>query len=370
MTRNAHLRIVSTARDLAATLRRSQNSGHTLSEASADLRTELGPENRYDRTQKAPPTFHPPRFVDEWKREQAAAAFELVRQPSNFLRGLTISSIVATALTFAVLMLWVTVGALRGSIPSTRTEETTTPNFVRKNGPTGLDASTPLRTSVEIRSPSHLPSATLSSQAPLRPGAKPTAQVLVPFALSLPAGGVRPLAISVEPNDPGSTALILVSGLPRGTRLSAGRSLTNDLWSIDVSNLTGLTMTVPTTSSGHHDVVFKLVSHGNNQIAMGRTQLTIEVQPQSGSTKRLLELGKRQFQEGQVAIARLYFLRAADDGDGEAARLLGDTYVPAKLSAIGAIGVKGDISVAVSWYRRADELGDPHAKARLAAIQR
>jgi len=84
--------------------------------------------------------------------------------------------------------------------------------------------------------------------------------------------------------------------------------------------------------------------------------------------QKLLADGKAQLAAGQVAIARLLFQRAANAGNGEAARLLGDTYDPAKLFAMGVRGTAGDMEKAIYWYERADELGDPQAKARLAPL--
>ena len=83
---------------------------------------------------------------------------------------------------------------------------------------------------------------------------------------------------------------------------------------------------------------------------------------------KLIASGKSQLDSGHVATARLLFRRAAEAGNGEAARLLGDTYDPAKLYALGVRGTSGDMEKAIHWYEKADELGDPLAKARLAPL--
>lgn len=92
------------------------------------------------------------------------------------------------------------------------------------------------------------------------------------------------------------------------------------------------------------------------------------VRPSDAEIAKLVADGKTQLASGQVATARLLFQRAAEAGNGEAARLLGDTYDPAKLFALGVRGTSGDMEKAIHWYERADELGDPQAKARLAPL--
>ena len=92
------------------------------------------------------------------------------------------------------------------------------------------------------------------------------------------------------------------------------------------------------------------------------------VRPPEAEIAKLIADGRTQLDSGNVATARLLFQRAAEAGNGEAARLLGDTFDPAKLFAMGVRGTSGDMGKAIYWYERADELGDPQAKARLAPL--
>lgn len=90
--------------------------------------------------------------------------------------------------------------------------------------------------------------------------------------------------------------------------------------------------------------------------------------PDDASLLRLVEQGQQQMSAGHVGAARLLFQRAADGGHGMAALLLGDTYDPNVLYQLGARGIVGDVDRAIRWYERADELGEPQAKARLLGI--
>jgi TPR repeat protein len=70
-----------------------------------------------------------------------------------------------------------------------------------------------------------------------------------------------------------------------------------------------------------------------------------------------------------VASARLFYERAADAGNGEAALRLGETYDPNFLERAKLRAVQGDLKAAVHWYRRARELGVVEAEILLKGIQ-
>lgn len=82
----------------------------------------------------------------------------------------------------------------------------------------------------------------------------------------------------------------------------------------------------------------------------------------------LIRRGQDYLKMGNIAQARLAFQWATDAGNGTAALYLGDTYDPQRLAALGAVGIIGELGQSVHWYERADELGAPEAKSRLAAI--
>src|SRR5262249_28605585 len=67
----------------------------------------------------------------------------------------------------------------------------------------------------------------------------------------------------------------------------------------------------------------------------------------------LLSRGDMLFSTGDLAAARLFYERAADAGDAQAAVRLGETFDPIFLDHSRLRGVRGDAEAALSWYRRA-----------------
>ncbi len=82
-----------------------------------------------------------------------------------------------------------------------------------------------------------------------------------------------------------------------------------------------------------------------------------------------LERGDALFGVGDVSSARLFYERAADAGDGQAALRLGETYDPTFLERAKLRAVQGDAAAAIFWYRRARELGVAEAEILLRGIQ-
>jgi hypothetical protein len=83
----------------------------------------------------------------------------------------------------------------------------------------------------------------------------------------------------------------------------------------------------------------------------------------------LLGRGDAFLRLGDIASARLFYERAADAGDGLAAMQLGATFDPVFLARLGVRGVVADPGQAVSWYRRARDLGQGEAERRLKILE-
>jgi len=82
---------------------------------------------------------------------------------------------------------------------------------------------------------------------------------------------------------------------------------------------------------------------------------------------RLMGQGERYLAQGNIAIARGYFERAADLGLPIAAMKLAETHDPGALAAQGWLGPKGDPAEARKWYERAMALG-LHAEAQIRRL--
>jgi hypothetical protein len=89
----------------------------------------------------------------------------------------------------------------------------------------------------------------------------------------------------------------------------------------------------------------------------------------AGEISSLLTRGDSLFGGRDVTSARLYYERAADAGDAQAALRLGETYDPAFLALARLNEVRGDPVVATRWYRRARELGNPEAEILLKSLR-
>jgi len=82
----------------------------------------------------------------------------------------------------------------------------------------------------------------------------------------------------------------------------------------------------------------------------------------------LLARGDPLFGVGDVASARLFYARAADAGDSQAALRLGKTHDP--FHRAGSLErVRGDLAVATRRYRRARDLGARKAEILLTRAE-
>jgi len=85
-------------------------------------------------------------------------------------------------------------------------------------------------------------------------------------------------------------------------------------------------------------------------------------------TDALLARGDDLLATGDVAAARLFYQRAAEQGNAAAATAVGQTYDPAVLDLLRVRGARGDVQMAAEWYRRAIAAGDRHAETRLKRL--
>jgi TPR repeat protein len=83
----------------------------------------------------------------------------------------------------------------------------------------------------------------------------------------------------------------------------------------------------------------------------------------------LLARGDSLLGVGDIASARLFYERASDAGDGRAALRLGATYDPGFLDQVHLPHLNGDVVQALSWYRRARELGETEAERWIQGLE-
>ena len=225
------------------------------------------------------------------------------------------------------------------------------------------------------------PAAAPSAPPPQSPAMGPP-RLRVPPALTVTAGEPGRLGIVLENLTAASILVLVVNGPPDAFRLTMGTEIRPGLWTLPAVDVANVEIVMSGDKSPIEiDVVLR--SAGAEIVAAARTKVTsiarssplrapmADTAPvDHAEVARHLADGKRLMTAGHIAQAQLLFRRAADAGSGEAARLLGDCFDPAKLFALGVRGTTGDIEKSIYWYERADELGDPHAKSRLLALGR
>ncbi|MEZ5818034.1 MAG: hypothetical protein R3D44_13215 [Hyphomicrobiaceae bacterium] len=97
-----------------------------------------------------------------------------------------------------------------------------------------------------------------------------------------------------------------------------------------------------------------------------RKALNITGNPADGL--RYLQRGRELLANGDFASARLFLERASDNGNADAALLLGETFDTRVLPTLGAMGVTADAALARRWYQRAAALGSSAAAERLKRL--
>jgi len=174
---------------------------------------------------------------------------------------------------------------------------------------------------------------------------------------------------------------LIVSGLKRGARPSAGFELMFDTWRINVADLPGLKLSVPAgfarrmhlvaelrrpDGSTREKTAFVLAMPGAASSLVGESE---EASGLPASVRRSVDDGEVQIDNGSLSAARLLFQRAALAGSARGAMLLAATYDPNFVTAFKMqTPPKPDNGEARRWYARAAELGAPSARERLQRL--
>jgi TPR repeat protein len=106
-------------------------------------------------------------------------------------------------------------------------------------------------------------------------------------------------------------------------------------------------------------------SDNNTQVAPRPPVLSSEERERALS---YLKKGDEQVAEGNIAAARLFYIRAANSSLAQGAMALASTYDATELARLNVRGVEPDAKEATRWYERARELGATDAEQRLKRL--
>lgn len=257
----------------------------------------------------------------------------------------------------------------------------------------------------------------LLSGGPLIAQTPSPVQIIVPTTLLVEPASETGMGISVGPPDNlPRNAFMRLRGLPSQVTLSEGYLISAGSWAIPLFSLSRLKLIVPAGSSGRSDISVALVSIEGEIISEVRSVLVIgpaaaipkaePARPATGAAPTVITLtppppppvpagrpapkaeetaaakpigevarqkltgeelaraersiaqGAKSMEQGNIAVARQFFLRAAEMGSAQAAMRLAESYDPDTLQRLQVRGLVGDVEQARNWYARARELGE------------
>jgi hypothetical protein len=195
------------------------------------------------------------------------------------------------------------------------------------------------------------------------------------------ANETLPVGIEIDGNRAG--AGIVLSGLAADTQLSAGSRFGASGWRLDGDDLDGLEIRPPRDFVGVMNVTVDLrlpdnhladskalhlewvARPANPPPGVTAPQARSEPQPQSaaalnldpGEIATLVSRGQDYLKNGDFVSARLLLKRAAVAGSADGAFALAQTFDPAVIARMGAIGVSPNVAKAREWYQKAAQLG-------------
>lgn len=200
-----------------------------------------------------------------------------------------------------------------------------------------------------------------------------------------------PVGIEIDGNRAGAS--IVLSGLAVDTQLSAGSPLGVGGWRLAASDLEGLQIRPPRDFIGAMNITVDLrlpdgrladakalhlewVARPEAPPPAAVPQARSEPQPQPVALHLdpteiaiLLKRGQDCLKNGDLVSARLLLHRAAAAGSADGAFALAQTFDPAVIARIGAVGVSPDAAKAREWYQKAAQLGSSLATQQLANFE-
>jgi hypothetical protein len=197
-----------------------------------------------------------------------------------------------------------------------------------------------------------------------------------------------PLGISLEDASGGET--VTVAGLANGAELSLGTSLGLAGWVVPASDLDKTFVGAPKGFVGVMDATVNLRSASGQPLRSQALRLewiekkekeegfmpavrppeptpgVLPLDPQQIAA--LIKRGQDRLMYGDIASARLFFKRAANAGDAQAALDLGMTFDSIFLAQRGVLGLAPDATQAREWYDKAIKLGSTEASRNLERL--
>jgi TPR repeat protein len=193
----------------------------------------------------------------------------------------------------------------------------------------------------------------------------------------------EPARLTISATDAGMNAAVVIGGLAPGSALSAGTPAGPDTWRLSVEELAGAAIMPPRGFVGAMDLTLEL-RLADNTVA-DREGLRLEWsgksvlapaksrprQHDAAEIALMMKSGADLMANGDVAAARMLYLRAAEAGEAVAAFALAETYDPLVLRKLNAKGgITPDVALAHTWYEKAKDLGSTVAPERLERLAR
>jgi len=240
------------------------------------------------------------------------------------------------------------------------------------------------------------------------------------------------LAIALKGGLP-ANSYVRIRGLSPRMALTDGHVIAPGAWAVPLTSLPGLRVIIPAGASGRSEITIAVIAIDGGIVAEAKTSLVVAAAlgsdassqsptapeanaPQSAATtvppprpgvaalppaaapptspsttmtglppaaratlssadreraEGFLARGRSLLQSGNIASARLFFRRAADAGLAEGALAMGETFDPAELDRLRAVGTHPDPAEARQWYEKARDLGGGQpAQRRLERLGR
>ena len=211
----------------------------------------------------------------------------------------------------------------------------------------------------------------------------------------------EPLPLDVSVDHRVANATLRVAGLAAGTHLSSGKQVGDASWAVPLDGVKNLFMYAPTDFVGVMNSAVDL--RGPDQRVIDRRKVRLEwVEPKkpvapvsvpkpaanpapvaeptpapapaaaappamsAEVVAALLQRGQDYLKNGDIASARIVFVRLAAGGVADGAYAAAQSYDSAYLAAHNVFGVSGDDGKAREYYQQAAQLGSTEAAAKLA----